>query len=244
MILMSNPDLRLRFRFHFASIIIRTVYRKRNTQLLLFSGFYLRFFLYSPYYLSNMQVIRLFDRHNNRSSFIGHFLFLSFFLLWIYTRERSIRRIKFLVTIMAMQSKQKLERISSGSGRLPRKWWMRTQLFRSFSLAVPFFLPPCHPRRHGGINFLCRTKLNYQVFKRDRGWGRRGKIRARHGLQPAPNRARSFNSINYLNRHGLQIRRCHFYAHKRTATILPQSPSFRFFFFHWWYESPFDDVLM
>lgn len=96
---------------------------------------------------------------------------------------------------------------------------MCSQLFRSFSLAAPLFVPSCHPRRHGGINFLCRAKLNYQVFKRDRRGGRRGEIRAR-GLQPAPNRARGFNSINYLNRQRLantppsllrtQANRCNF----------------------------------
>lgn len=138
----------------------------------------------------------------------------------------------------AVQSKQKLERVLSGSGRSRRKWRMRSQLFRSFSLAAPLFVPPCHPRRHGGINFLCRAKLNYQVFKRDRGWGRTGKIRARRGLQPAPNWAWSCNSINYLNRHALQIRCCHFYASNRTTAILPQSISSRSrsFFFRWWYK--------
>lgn len=74
-----------------------------------------------------------------------------------------------------------------------------------------------------GLTSFARAKLNYQVFKCDQGRGRERKDSyTRRGLQPAPNRAWSFNSINYLNRHGLQIRCCHFYVPKRTVAILPQ----------------------
>lgn len=106
-----------------------------------------------------------------------------------------------------MQGKQKLERVSSGLAGRAGSGECALNSFAPLSLAASLFVPLCHSRRHGGINFLCRAKLNYQVFKRDQGvgGGSRGKIRVRRGLQPAPNRARSFNSINYLNRQRLAV---------------------------------------